>query len=90
MILMLAALILICSPEAAADLRDCTSNNATTVMRMPAEFGNPATCFDAPAGAGLPAQWRRGRPTAPQLLLAEQQWHLLPACHFPREPRPKL
>ena len=42
---MLAALILICSAEAAADLRDCTSSNAATLMRVPAEFENPATCL---------------------------------------------
>jgi hypothetical protein len=30
---------------AAADAQDCTRSNANTVMRVPAEFGNPATCF---------------------------------------------
>lgn len=40
---MLTALVLICS--AAADAHDCMRNNANTVMRVPAEFGNPATCF---------------------------------------------
>src|SRR5262245_28888409 len=39
----LIALVLICS--AAADARDCTRGNANTVMRVPAEFGNPVTCF---------------------------------------------
>ena len=42
---MLTALVLICSVAAAPDLQDCTRNIATTVMRVPAEFGNPATCF---------------------------------------------
>jgi hypothetical protein len=42
---MLTALVLICSVEAAADPQDCTRSNANTVMRVPAEFGNPATCF---------------------------------------------
>ena len=42
---MLTALILICSVVATPDDQDCTRNIATTVMRVPAEFGNPATCF---------------------------------------------
>ena len=42
---MLTALVLICSTAVAADAHDCTRNNANTVMRVPAEFGNPATCF---------------------------------------------
>jgi hypothetical protein len=41
----LTALVLICSAEAVVEPRDCTRNNASTVMRVPAEFGNPATCF---------------------------------------------
>jgi len=41
----LTALVLICSAAAAADPRDCTRSNANTVIRVPAEFGNPATCF---------------------------------------------
>jgi len=35
----------ICSAVAAADAQDYTCSNANTVMRVPAEFGNPATCF---------------------------------------------
>jgi hypothetical protein len=42
---MLTALVLICSAAVAADARDCTRSNADTVMRVPAEFGNPVTCF---------------------------------------------
>ena len=42
---MLTALVLICSVALTPDLRDCSRNNATAVMRVPAEFGNPATCF---------------------------------------------
>ena len=42
---MLTALILICSAAVTPDLRDCTRDNATAVMRVPAEFGNPVTCF---------------------------------------------
>ena len=42
---MLTALVLICSAAVAADPGDCTRSNANTVMRVPAEFGNPATCF---------------------------------------------
>jgi hypothetical protein len=42
---MLTALVLICSVAVTPDLRDCSRANAATVMRVPAEFGNPATCF---------------------------------------------
>jgi hypothetical protein len=41
----LTALVLICSVTTAADPQDCTRSNANTVMRVPTEFGNPATCF---------------------------------------------
>jgi hypothetical protein len=41
----LTALILVCSIAVTPDLRDCTRDNATAVMRAPAEFGNPLTCF---------------------------------------------
>jgi hypothetical protein len=37
--------VLICLAAVAADPHDCTRSNANTVMRVPAEFGNPATCF---------------------------------------------
>lgn len=42
---MLTALVLICSVAVTPDLRDCSRANAHDVMRVPAEFGNPATCF---------------------------------------------
>jgi hypothetical protein len=42
---MLTALVLICSMAITPDLRDCTRDNATTVIRVPAESGKPATCF---------------------------------------------
>jgi len=42
---MLTALVLICSVAVTPDLRDCSRANAAAVMRVPAEFGNPATCF---------------------------------------------
>jgi hypothetical protein len=42
---MLTALVLICAAAAAADPQDCTRSNANTVLHVPAEFGNPATCF---------------------------------------------
>lgn len=35
---MLTALVLICSVAVTPDLRDCSRNNAITVMRVPAEF----------------------------------------------------
>jgi len=42
---MLTALVLICSVVATPDLRDCTRDNATAVMRVPAQFGHPAACL---------------------------------------------
>jgi hypothetical protein len=42
---MLTALILICSATTTPDIRDCSRENAATVMRVPADFGNPLTCF---------------------------------------------
>ena len=42
---MLTALVLICSVVLTPDLRDCSHGNATAVLRVPGEFGNPATCF---------------------------------------------
>jgi hypothetical protein len=42
---MLTALVLICSVATTPNLQDCSSDNATAVLRVPAEFANPATCF---------------------------------------------
>jgi hypothetical protein len=42
---MLTALILICSVATTPDIRDCSRDNATTVMRVPVDFANPLTCF---------------------------------------------
>jgi len=42
---MLSALILICAAGVTADIHDCTRDNATVVMRLPAEPGNPVACF---------------------------------------------
>ena len=42
---MLRALILICSAAVVSDVGECTAKNARTVMRVPAEFSNPITCF---------------------------------------------
>jgi hypothetical protein len=44
-ILMLTALILICSLATAPDLGDCTRDNALHVLYVPAAFASPATCF---------------------------------------------
>jgi hypothetical protein len=43
--MMLSALVLICSASVTPDIRDCTRDNATAVMRLPAEFVTPTTCF---------------------------------------------
>jgi hypothetical protein len=42
---MLSALVLICSMAVTPDIRDCSRDNATAVMRVPSDFGNPTTCF---------------------------------------------
>jgi hypothetical protein len=42
---MLTALVLICSVAVTPASRDCTLGNARVVMRVAAEFGNPAACF---------------------------------------------
>ena len=42
---MLTALVLICSVAVTPDLRDCTRDNATAVIRAPADFGHPFTCL---------------------------------------------
>ena len=42
---MLTALILICSPTVAPEIRDCHRNNAAAVMRMPIRFRSAGTCF---------------------------------------------
>ena len=42
---MLTALVLICSMAITPDLRDCTRDNATAVVLVPLQSGNPATCF---------------------------------------------
>jgi hypothetical protein len=44
-LVMLTALVLICSLAVAPDVRDCSRANATSVMRVPAEFANPVTCL---------------------------------------------
>jgi hypothetical protein len=42
---MLTALVLTCSFAVAPHPGDCKRSNANTVVRVPAEFGNPSTCF---------------------------------------------
>ncbi len=42
---MLTALILVCSLAATPGLAGCTRANAVDVVRVPDQFGNPATCF---------------------------------------------
>lgn len=42
---MLTALVLICSVAVTPDLRDCSRDNARSVMRVPVDFANPATCL---------------------------------------------
>ena len=42
---MLTALVLICSTAITPNLRDCTRDNATAVVLVPVQSGNPATCF---------------------------------------------
>jgi hypothetical protein len=42
---MLTALVLICSISVTPDIRDCTRMNALDVMRVPAEYASPVSCF---------------------------------------------
>jgi hypothetical protein len=42
---MLTAIVLICAATITPDIRACTRDNATAVMRLPAQFENAATCF---------------------------------------------
>jgi hypothetical protein len=42
---MLTALVLICSAAVTPDLRDCTRENAMTVMRLSTEFSSPTACL---------------------------------------------
>jgi hypothetical protein len=42
---MLTALILVCSLASIPDVAACTRDNAVEVMRVPATFTNPVTCF---------------------------------------------
>jgi hypothetical protein len=42
---MLTALVLICSMATTPDLATCSSDNAQSVMRVPQDFSNPATCL---------------------------------------------
>lgn len=41
----LTALVLVCSLALTPDLADCNHKNALDVMRVPAEFASPVTCF---------------------------------------------
>jgi len=56
---MLTALILVCSLAITPDLATCTRDNAVDVMRVPTEFGHPATCLMN--GQAFLAQTEMGR-----------------------------
>jgi hypothetical protein len=42
---MLTALVLICSMATTPDLATCSGENAQSVIRVPQDYGNPATCL---------------------------------------------
>ena len=42
---MLTAIVMICSLAITPELASCDPHNAVDVIRVPARFGNPATCF---------------------------------------------
>ena len=42
---MLRGVVLVCSAAGVADPHECTLSSANTVLRVPVEFGNSATCF---------------------------------------------
>jgi hypothetical protein len=44
-IVMLTALVLVCSFGATPDLATCNSDNAVYVMPVPGNFASPTTCF---------------------------------------------
>ena len=44
-ILMLTALVLVCSLASVPDLSACTRDNALEVLRVPATFASPVTCL---------------------------------------------
>jgi hypothetical protein len=44
MLMMLTALVLVCSLTLTPDLRDCTRDNAVHVLQVPEEFALPAMC----------------------------------------------
>jgi hypothetical protein len=56
---MLTALVLVCSLAATPDLANCDHKNALSIMRVPAEFANPAAC--AMEGQAYVAQTAIGR-----------------------------
>ncbi len=43
--MMLTAFVLVCSLAVTPDLGGCNRDNAVDAMRVPDQFGNPATCF---------------------------------------------
>jgi hypothetical protein len=42
---MLTAIILVCSLSVTPDLRECSRDNAASVMQVPEEFALPAQCM---------------------------------------------
>ncbi|PWB61110.1 MAG: hypothetical protein C3F17_13365 [Bradyrhizobiaceae bacterium] len=42
---MLTAIVLVCSLSITPELRECTRDNATTVVQVPEEFMLPAQCM---------------------------------------------
>lgn len=60
---MLTALVLVCSLAATPDLAACNRDNAVDAMRVPDEFGNPATCLMH--GQAYLAQTEIGRDLGP-------------------------
>jgi hypothetical protein len=43
-IVMLTALVLVCSIATTPNLRDCDANNARVIMRVPEAYASPAAC----------------------------------------------
>jgi hypothetical protein len=41
---MLTALVLVCSIATTPNLRDCDTNNARVIMRVPEAYASPAAC----------------------------------------------
>jgi len=62
-VVMLTALVLVCSIATTPNLRDCDANNARVIMRVPEAYTSPAAC--AMQGQAYVAETAIGRSLGP-------------------------